>query len=266
MRTVNPLNPIPGLKKISADDTGQLVNQEAKQLAKGLAGLAGSSLLVHDAPDSPAVTMQVSATAQTIHQAISQVPHWAANAAYQASAVVSDNPQSATHMARALKQAIDFSGLFYESHLRAFTLHQRPLTAIWQEPHNQPNGPTPQLLAQQLALLDHPQLVWQGNVWPHQPMTWQIRWPEQAHENRQQAVVCAAPLASDITLTLPSLGKVVASIVLQHGRLRVRLQSDDPHTRETLQAKSQQLARALQASGQTLESLTVRTDEPSSTP
>lgn len=262
MRPINPLNTIARLNKISTDDAQQLADKETKLLAKGQTLLADTDILTQSRPASPALTMQMSVTAQTLDQAIRQWPRLTAHNPYQASAIVSDHPQSATQMALSLKQAIDFSGLFYESHLQAFTLKARTLTAIQQEPHNQPNGPHPLLVAQQLEMLDHAQIAWQGQVWRAQPMTWHIRWPAPKDEKTHWRIDgVAAEVMSDLVLTLPRLGKVAAKVQLQHGRLRVSLQAQDPRTLDSFQAKSQQLAQAIKTNGQLLAQLTIQAYE-----
>lgn len=112
---------------------------------------------------------------------------------FEATGVVTQSPQAPQQMAQDLKQALTLTGLFYESHLKAFAEGGRPLAAILQEPQNQPNSNAgTMLLPQQLSVLENSRVNWRGEVWPGQQMNWSVEVQQQAQQQAQASSASAA--------------------------------------------------------------------------
>ena len=92
-------------------------------------------------------------------------------------------------------------------------------------------------------------------------MRWDVQLPEQedahAQGNASAEPKEAQAITSQITLHLPQLGKVMANISIQDGRLRVGMQVDNANSLQTLKLHAPSLSQALQSSGQQLEGLQV---------
>jgi hypothetical protein len=203
----------------------------------------------------------LSSIAQLIGDVISQSNSLGTSSRYEAVGVVTKAPHNPQVIANDLAESISKSGLFYESHLNDLVKGKTNVAALMQEPQNLVHTPSTELIAQQLSVLEHQRLSWQGEIWKGQPMRWDVQLPEQddAHSqgnassepNEEQAIT------SQITLHLPQLGKVMANISILDGRLRVGMQVDNASTLQMLKQHAPSLSQALQSSGQQLEGLQV---------
>ncbi|MCB5207506.1 flagellar hook-length control protein FliK [Methylovorus mays] len=111
---------------------------------------------------------------------------------FEATGVVSQSPQAPQQMAQDLKQALTLTGLFYESHLKAFAEGDRPLAAILKEPQNQPNSNAgTMLLPQQLSVLENSRVNWRGEVWPGQQMNWTVEVQQQSPQTQASQAAAA---------------------------------------------------------------------------
>ncbi len=178
---------------------------------------------------------------------------------YEASGVVTRTPLNPARMAQDLQHAISRSGLFYESHLQEMTQGQQSVAQLKQEPQNQANFSNAAMLFQQLAILENQRLSWQGEVWAGQKMDLDV-YAEQRPVDADDAAAAIEdrPMASELTIDFPHLGKVTAKLSLTGGRMRIQLESATPQTAELLQKEKIALAEAVTKHGQALDALTVR--------
>lgn len=160
-----------------------------------------------------------------------------------------------------LQQSLEGSGLFYESHLEQWSRGERTLDQIRQEPQNRPGGDAlaAQLLPQQLDTLEQRRLVWQGELWPGQPMQWElVQEKDPGQQSREQGQPAAWETV--LKLELPQLGKVNATIRLQGEQAQVRLRVLDEAAAAALQADQGRLDDALAAAGTVLGGFLVQRD------
>jgi hypothetical protein len=177
----------------------------------------------------------------------------------QAQAVVSHSPQKPQVLAQDLKHAMDHSGLFYESHLKEATVGSRPWHQLLQEPQNKPNFAPPEMVAQQLQVLEQQRIIWHGEVWPGQSMQWQVNERETSPQSSQDPALNT--LQSDLTLHLPRLGDVTVNIAMINGRFSVRIQPAEAASLKAMQTSRSQLAMSLQSAGLKLDSLQIAREE-----
>lgn len=173
------------------------------------------------------------------------------------------DPAQLQQLTQNLQQSLEGSGLFYESHLEQWSRGERTLDQIRQEPQNRPGGDAlaAQLLPQQLDTLEQRRLVWQGELWPGQPMEWEL---VQEKDQQQQPREPGQPAAWEtvLKLELPQLGQVNATIRLQGEQAQVRLHVLDEAAAAALQADQGRLDDALAAAGTVLGGFLVQRDAP----
>lgn len=171
------------------------------------------------------------------------------------------DPAQLQQLTQNLQQSLEGSGLFYESHLEQWSRGERTLDQIRQEPQNRPGGDAlaAQLLPQQLDTLEQRRLVWQGELWPGQPMQWEL---VQEKDQSQQPREPGQPAAWEtvLKLELPQLGQVNATIRLQGEQAQVRLRVLDEAAAAALQADQGRLDDALAAAGTVLGGFLVQRD------
>lgn len=240
----------------------------------GLAAKVGQLITLRYMHDSPVPTFLLTATpsniagtkteistaANLIGLYLKQAESEGVTSRFQATAVVTNNPTKPQVMAQDLKNAVSKSGLFYESHLSDFAQSNQSLAAIKQEPQNQANSPIANLMSQQLAILEHQRMSWQGEVWPGQKMDWDIYQQPNDDESRsanEAQLDQKQSISSEMTLHFPHLGKVCARVSLVDGRMRINILADQPETLEILKAKRSNLAESISKNGQQLDALTV---------
>lgn len=248
--------------------------QSGNPQANGPAAQASTTDLLTDlasgAQDEHLQAMAKSATGQASLVELSppakHLQRWLTSSAFQqqptvvqAQTVVSHSPQKPQVLAQDLKHALDSSGLFYESHLKEATLGTRPWHQLLQEPQNKPIFTPPEMVAQQLQVLEQQRVVWHGEVWPGQTMQWQVNEQEHSAYSADEPVLNS--LQSDLTLNLPTLGEVSVKLTLHNGRLSVRVASAEAAALNALQSARSQLAMNLQSAGLTLESLQISSDQ-----
>ncbi|WP_374336083.1 flagellar hook-length control protein FliK [Leeia sp.] len=181
-------------------------------------------------------------------------------------------------LSRQLHQSVEKSGVFYESHQKEWLAGQRSLTALRQEPQASmtqqlPNGggdnPAPvssvlnqthalgaqdgtalqQLVQQQLRALDERQLLWQGQVWPQQPMEWLIRDERQGGGGGEDE---GRSWSSRLTLNLPQLGPLQVNVRLDAQGVRLRFLTDREETASQIESAQSRLLEQFDAAGLTL--------------
>lgn len=170
------------------------------------------------------------------------------------------------HLAQALTQSLQQSGLFYESHLKGIITGQYRLADIRQEPQSrvvqdrpvaqasaaasgQPVPPpatpgvdpaTHQIVRQQLEALADQSLHWRGEAWPGAPMDWFVRrQPTYKHTNESDPDH-ERSWQSEIKLELPRLGNVTLDVRLSGTRVNVLVQAS-PNTTTLLRLHTHEL-------------------------
>ncbi|MFN3594245.1 MAG: flagellar hook-length control protein FliK [Thiobacillaceae bacterium] len=166
-----------------------------------------------------------------------------------------------------LRQVVRESGLFYESHLARWHRGELPLEAILREPQArlgasaQPMAVVPELrdmpeaaarlAGRQLMMLEGGPFVWQGQVWPGQPLEWRIEEDARGHAEAE----AHQAWRTELRLTLPRLGRVHAMLSLSGQGLALKLAADAAPTRDALREALPILTQRLQAAGLELRGL-----------
>jgi hypothetical protein len=164
-------------------------------------------------------------------------------------------------LAPALRQAIEKSGLFYESHVAQWAQGQRPLADLAAEPQAATRPATPtdpeaaQLINLQLASHEQHQLAWEGQLWPGQPMRWEISRDAPQQQGGQEA---DEPVwQSRLVLRFPKLGELRATVMLNGDKVALRLEPGADDVAGLLRLHAPELAAALDAAGTPLAALSI---------
>lgn len=174
--------------------------------------------------------------------------------------------QDAGQIAAALREGMDKSGLFYESHVAEWAQGGRALGELAAEPQARgmpsPTDPAAaQLINQQLSAQEQGRIVWQGQLAPGQPLQWEIE--RQQHDTAdgghgdRDGDPGGATWQSRLLLRFPGLGEVKAQLVLSGQQLHVRLDAATPDAQASLDAQRARLASALDAAGTPLATLAI---------
>lgn len=230
-------------------------------LLRYLHGNPAPTFLLLSAPANDAESAaDISPAAQLIGHILKKADSEGVSTRFEAVSVVTYAPNNAQAVAHDLKQAVRSSGLFYESHLRDFVQSNQALAAIRQEPQNQANLP-PALISQQLAILENQRMSWHGEIWPGQKMDWDVYLQQKEADNSQHAYQQQSaedrPIASEMTLHLPHLGKVTARLSIIDGRMRIGISAEQTQTIDALESQKLSLAKAIEKNGQQLDRLTI---------
>lgn len=117
------------------------------------------------------------------------------------------------------------------------------------------------IIKEQLATLQTGQMVFQGELFPGQPLEWRVR--ERADEEgrgREERNQRGTAWETDLSLILPKLGEIRASVVLEGGRVSVRLAAPSPETAAVLEEGIDELREHLTAAGLEADRLGVHHD------
>lgn len=192
-------------------------------------------------------------------------------------------------IALALRTALVRSGLFYESHLANWAVGQDSLEGLMQEPQNKlaaaeaaraaanplallnaaeaapkPLNPMHALLTQQLQVLESPQFVWRGEVWPGQTLEWLLRHETEQAQDQAAAMPgdgADAGWESTLKLSLPQLGSVTVHIKLDANQaFSIRMVPEQAEVEPLLRQNQGRLIEQLAAAGCTLQAMTVEQD------
>ena len=112
------------------------------------------------------------------------------------------------------------------------------------------------LVKEQLAALQTGQLLFQGELFPGQQMEWRIKDREGRGRQQEQQ----NPWETDVTLNLPNLGKVKASLKLNGVRLDLELHVNREQTANLMGQEQGELHDQLLAAGLEPGSITVQHD------
>ncbi|MBK4736357.1 flagellar hook-length control protein FliK [Noviherbaspirillum pedocola] len=204
--------------------------------------------------------------------------------------------EAAPPLADALRTALEHSGLFYESHVAQWAAGQRTMEALLREPQMQMQSAisnaaanaaagvgalvdpssadsalanasiasqaapdAAMLAAMQLDTLDSHRVAWQGELFPGQPLHWEVRAEDEGTSARQESGgTPERAWHSAIRIDLPELGAVEARLALRGNRLQLQVDAADIDAADTMRRAGASLATALEAAGITVEGLTVR--------
>jgi hypothetical protein len=249
-------------------------------LKLSFAGHMPQPVFLLDTSDAaPADAPQLSQTARMLSDIMQRVPERTPPTLTPANPLLDQPAPHPAELALNLRAALVRSGLFYESHLANWALGLDNLDGLLQEPQNRlpaalslpgatvENGPPAgnplhALLTQQLQVLESPQFIWRGELWPGQPLEWQLKQepdtPADAHARAGNE--SETRWESRLRLTLPQLGTLDVLIKLdarQAFSIQVVPQRGD--VAPVLQDNQARLAERLAAAGCTLRHLQVET-------
>ena len=112
------------------------------------------------------------------------------------------------------------------------------------------------LISLQLDTLEQRRIMWQGELFPGQPLEWEISddTPEQKTDQSEPE----KSWNSTVRFSLPSLGSVSATIRLTGDHVQVQVNTNNEETATTLRNHGKLLADALDSAGSTLDSLLIK--------
>lgn len=173
---------------------------------------------------------------------------------------------SAETLSGRLQAAVSQSGLFYESHLAAWAQGNLPAETIRQEPQGQirpiplptdaPRDNSPvlpdlsALVQQQLETLATQRGVWHGEIWPGQTMEWAIA--DESPSDHSDQSPPPHLWKSDLSLTLPQLGKINARVQLHGGQITIGIEADLESTVSRLSRSGNDLNEQMKSAGLSL--------------
>lgn len=210
----------------------------------------------------------ISRTGQLLGEVIAaaQKSEAAAAGAVRRAPLLNGATQDAGRIATALKEGMDKSGLFYESHVAEWAQGARTLDELAAEPQARgmpsPTDPAAaQLINQQLTAQEQGRVVWQGQLAPGQPLRWEIERQEQDGRDGgaegKDGEQGGGAWHSRLLLRFPGLGEVKAQLVLSGQQLHIRLDTLDADAHARLDAQRARLASALDAAGTPLATLAI---------
>lgn len=171
-----------------------------------------------------------------------------------------------------LRQTVEKSGVFYESHQKAWVDGRLSLEELKQEPQatlahaagSKAAAPEiGQLVQKQLDVHEQRAFVFEGQAWPGQAVQWQIQ-REQVDEREARSEDHEMPVwQTRLSLDLPALGDVGARLRMVGKQLQVVFDAGDAQSVALIEQHQARLSSALEAAGLSLASLLVKggTDE-----
>jgi hypothetical protein len=108
--------------------------------------------------------------------------------------------------------------------------------------------------------LEQRRIVWQGELFPGQPIEWEISDDTPKRSNEDSAQQPEQSWQSTVRFSLPTLGAVSATIRLTGEHVQVNVHTADEHAAAALRTYGGMLADALGAAGSTLDSLLIKHD------
>ena len=110
---------------------------------------------------------------------------------------------------------------------------------------------------QQLDAIETRQILWQGELWPGQPIRWQIA-DREADAHHPES---GREWLTRFALTLPTLGEVNADLAIGAQGVRIVVTARDSVTADALRGATPELRQALAAAGLQVAALEVRRHE-----
>ena len=119
-----------------------------------------------------------------------------------------------------------------------------------------------QMINRQLHALEQQTVKWQGELYPGQPIEWEVRRRDEAAQSAggDTGSTPAQQWQSVVRFSLPSLGMVSATINLAGEHVRIQVRTENSETAATLRRQGPTLAGALEVAGATLDALNIRHD------
>ena len=119
-----------------------------------------------------------------------------------------------------------------------------------------------QMINRQLHALEQQTVKWQGELYPGQPIEWEVRRRDEAPQSAggDTGATPAQQWQSVVRFSLPSLGMVSATINLAGDHVRIQVRTENSETAATLRRQGPTLAGALEVAGATLAALNIRHD------
>ncbi len=114
------------------------------------------------------------------------------------------------------------------------------------------------LMHLQLNTLEHQTIRWRGELWPGQPLDWEIS--EDNPEGGSRETPQPVSWTSVVRFELPHLGEVSATVRLVGERVHVQVNTATDDTASVLREYGVVLAEALEAAGAPLDSFLVKRD------
>jgi hypothetical protein len=112
------------------------------------------------------------------------------------------------------------------------------------------------LIQQQLEAFATQNFSWQGQVWPGQPMNWQIDEPKEQHDGSgRDSDEGSEKWQTRLRLTLPTLGEVDARLHIQGTQITLAVAAMDSGTRTLLRNGAASLRSQLEQAGLDLTSI-----------
>jgi hypothetical protein len=125
------------------------------------------------------------------------------------------------------------------------------------EAHAQPVArDTLALVRSQLETLDSRHITWLGDIWPGQPLRWEI----EADDSARREPGRERGWNTRFSLELPALGGIGADMALAAGGVRVNLAARTPEAAALMRAAAAELTQALAAAGVAPAHVAVRCD------
>ena len=146
------------------------------------------------------------------------------------SALIPPLARHAPAVAAKLRQALQHSGLFYESYLADWVAGRAAASVLRAQPQRAwaPTGDAqaPEaaaMLRMQLEALATQSISWQGIAWDDVPVAWQMRRRAETDAGGEDA---DPTWTSELTLDLPHLGHVVARVTWRADALSIQVQTE----------------------------------------
>ncbi|WP_174875685.1 flagellar hook-length control protein FliK [Vogesella oryzae] len=178
-------------------------------------------------------------------------------------ALLANPEQPGSEHSASLQQTVEKSGLFYESHQKAWIDGRLSLDELRQEPQAKlgdaakAQGAMGQLVQRQLETLEQRQFVYNGMAWPGQQVQWQI----QADDTQERDASGAEEMRAwhtQLNLQLPALGGVAARLRMVGNQVQLVFATDSDAAGTLIESHRLQLAGAMEAAGLALASLQVK--------
>ena len=189
--------------------------------------------------------------------------------------ILPNPPTNSMELPILLQKAISQSGLFYESHQAQWVNGKNTLEKLKQEPQGRitvnssastintltdsgmpAHTQSLPLVQQQLSTLETGHVHWQGEIWNEQPLEWEIH--EEAPENDRAAET--TQWKTQLRLSLPQLGSITATIILNSQGIRVKLDTTMAATAEILENNQRPLTTQMYSVGLNIQSVEVKQD------
>lgn len=112
------------------------------------------------------------------------------------------------------------------------------------------------LISLQLDTLEQRRIMWQGELFPGQPLEWEIS--DDTPEQKTDQAEPEKTWNSTVRFSLPSMGSVSATIRLTGDHVQVQVNTANEEVATTLRNHGKLLADALDSAGSTLDSLLIK--------